>query len=845
MGSCKMSVASFCWVEKALLSHYWRHPWQTLFLLVGLIAGAGLWSAVQIINYHAKSSYAEANSLLGAQASYWVRSRAERGVSEAVYINLRRAGFRQVFPLIEAEVSTRNGDPISIIATDLFALPSGLFDKNNLDIGTDSTSGWLDFVRPPYQAWVPAQLARELGLRQGDALLLRDGRRLPPALIQSRRQQGRRVLMDIGAAFSLLNRQHFSYLAVGDITPLELDELKTHLSKDLELVENQQHLDLAQLTESLHTHLAAMSLLSFAVGLFIVFNAVRFSLWYRRETILNLRLMGVGLAPLVVAVLLETLLWSFIGAALGLLVGVQLGQLLLPGLSASLHSLYDATLASTIELELSTVVNAWMITLIGLLWALAWPLYQQLKNEVLSASSSGMMLVAEANARRNLALAGFGLLMGAAVMYPRLDSANKGFVVLALLLFAAAWLLPMMLALGLRLMAKLIPQQALLGRWLVSDGWSQLPALRTAMMALLLAMTANLGVGTLVDSFRGAFIDWLEVRQSADIYLRGSHIDYDLLLESGNRQGWLVDSHQRIGVTTRWRGRPTLLRGADTRAPDSLKFPLAQWLGDSPADALKMWRNQSNTLLANEQVHYLAGIQIGDTIQLVSDSGPRDYQIAGFFYDYGNPYFQFYLPYDEVRQHWQQAYSRGTALWLRADAAVPGNSMELAEAALHSAGARTGDWILQSEIKKLSVNIFNRTFAVTSAMNALTLIVAGIALLASLLAILQERLPQFAQWRALGVRQGEQFLIIACPLLIFIGIAWLLAIPLGALLSWILIYKLNIVSFGWSMPMRWEMTPAWYLGLLVLTVVGFSLLVAMIQLRRQMPVALSQLGTTL
>ena len=95
------------------------------------------------------------------------------------------------------------------------------------------------------------------------------------------------------------------------------------------------------------------------------------------------------------------------------------------------------------------------------------------------------------------------------------------------------------------------------------------------------------------------------------------------------------------------------------------------------------------------------------------------------------------------------------------------------------------------------------------------------------------------------MRQSEQFLIIACPLLIFVGIAWLLAIPLGALLSWILIHKLNIVSFGWSMPMRWEMTPAWYLGLLVLAVVGFSLLVAMIQLRRQMPVALSQLGTTL
>ena len=258
---------------------------------------------------------------------------------------------------------------------------------------------------------MPAQLARELDLQQGDSLLLRDGRKLPPALIQSRQLQGRRLLMDISAAFSLLENRNFSYLAVGKITPAKTELLKSLLPDDLELIENQQHLDLAQLTDSLHTHLTAMSLLSFAVGLFIVFNAVRFSLWYRRDTFLNLRLMGVGVPTLIVAVLLETLLWSFIGTAAGLMLGMQLGQVLLPGLSASLHNLYDATLAAVIELQFSTLIKAWLITLFGLLWALAWPLYQQLKNEALPASSTGTLQVAETSARRNLALAALLLLV--------------------------------------------------------------------------------------------------------------------------------------------------------------------------------------------------------------------------------------------------------------------------------------------------------------------------------------------------------------------------------------------------------------------------------------------------
>ena len=833
---------SFYWVLKALLSHYWRHPWQTLFLIVGLMTGVGLWSAVQIINSHAEASYQQANSLLGAQATYWVRSQSEQGVSQAKYIELRRAGFRQVYPLIEIEVSTSQGEPISIIATDLFALPRELLDQDAIDVGTDSASGWLDFIKPPYRAWVPVALAKELGLQRGDSLLLRDGRKLPPALIQSRSQQGRRVLMDIGAAFELSSIHRFSYLAVGKISPAQLRKLQSLLSDDLVLVENQQHLDLAQLTRSLHTHLTAMGLLSFAVGLFIVFNAVRFSLWYRRETFLNLRLMGVEVPKLVVAILLETLIWSFIGTGLGLLMGMQLGQLLLPALSASLHSLYDATLPGIIELQFDTLFKAWLITLFGLSWALAWPLYLQLKTSVLSVNSTVAVEDSESGARRNLAVGALLLLICAAVLYRRMDSTTEGFILLALVLFAAAWLLPALLALGLRLCSSFLPEKSLLGRWLVSDAWSQLPAFRTAMMALLLAMTANLGVGTLIDSFRGAFIGWLEVRQSADLYVRGLETGRLQLPGSKISQTWLADSHARIGVSTRWRDRPTLIRGADTRAPDSLSFPLAQWLGESPGDALATWRNEPGVVLANEQVHYLAGIKIGESVRLETDEGFQNYRLVGFFYDYGNPYFQFYLPYAEVEKRWKQSYSRGIALWLKPDSGGGKSSLQLAEDHLRKQGLQAGDWISQAEVRKLSVNIFDRTFAITSAMNALTLIVAGIALLASLLAILQERLPQFAQWRALGVRQGEQLLIIACPVLIFVTIVWILAIPLGALLSWILIHKLNIISFGWSMPMQWEMAPAWQLGLLVLAVVFITLLLAMLRLRHGLAEALAQLG---
>jgi len=832
-------ISSFGWVMKALLSHYWRHPWQTLFMTIGLVSGVALWSAVQIINQHAEDSYHQAQNLLGGQAQYWIRSRADRGIDTAFYVQLRRDGFRQVFPMVELEVSTGDGISISIIATDLLALPDDPLGGE--ESTPDTSDNWLDFVQPPYRAWVPQVLADELDLAEGERLELRDGRRLPPASIRVRERQGRRVLIDIAAALELAGSEQLSYLAVGRMTPDEFRRLQENLPEHLELVENQQHLDLRELTQSLHSHLTAMSLLSFAVGLFIVFNAVRFSLWYRRSTLLNLRLMGCDARLLVPAILLETLAWSLLGTALGFAVGILLAQVLLPGLGASLQSLYDAVIATDLGLSPWTLLQAWCISLFGLAWALAWPLYRQLPRRSLEAARSDALDADEALARRRLAAGGLMLAALAALAYGHVETVTQGFVVLGLVLFAAAWLLPILLAGALRLLARLLPTRLLLARWMVSDGWSQLPALRSAMMALLLALTANLGVGSLVDSFRSAFVGWLEVRQSADIYLRSADIDYQALIEFPGSARWLADSHQRIGISTRWRGRPTLVRGIDPDAPDSLQLPLSRWQGESPAEALQIWREQPGKVLINEQVHFLAGVELGEQIALAADDGLQNYEVVGVFYDYGNPYFQFYLPDRVLASAWKHHYSRGIALWLKPDNA---RAFEQAEASLRALGAQPGDWISQAQVRRLSVGIFDRTFAITAAMNLLTMLVAAIALLASLLAILQERLPQFAQWRALGLRQSEQLLLVATPLLIFCAIVWLASIPLGALLSWILIHKLNIISFGWSMPLIWEITPALQLALVIGLICGLTLLLVAVQWRRQMPQALAQLGET-
>jgi putative ABC transport system permease protein len=834
----------FLHVVYVLLSHYVSHPGQALFMAVGLLSGVALWSAVQLINDHARASYGEADQLLGAEARFWIRGTADRGVLPADYIKLRRMGFTSIFPVLESRLQTEAGQLVALIATDLLALPltgsptseTGKSETSTLATRTShpfAAGNWLSLIQPPYQLWYPSTLADQLDISAGDQLLLRDGTLLPPAVIQAQLQQGQRLFMDVGAAMTVLSRDRFSYLGVGRLTVTEREHLESRLPTGLVLVENHQAIDMHQLTASLHTNLSALGLLSFAVGLFIVFNAVRYSLLAREGTLTTLREMGVSLRLIGMAIVAESLLWSVVGTGLGLGVGFWLAHLLLPSVSVSLQSLFGAVMGSDIGLSWDQVLVALLMTLAGVALALALPLWRKASAPILKTSSE------EGEVGKTVREMGFfagGLLVCAAIGYTNISSVTGGFVVIGFLMFGGALLLPVLVYTSVVALGRWLPVQTWQIRWAVSDALSQMPHLRIALMALLLTLTANIGVTVLVDSFRSALGAWLENRLSADIYIQSRQLDVEHLVGTSDTEDrWLLNSHERFGTSFRWQGRPSNVRGINVDAPDvrEMKLPFAL------ADGLDVWRSQEspNVILANEQVRFLAGQTLGSDITLPGPDGPVSFRIIGFFHDYGNSGYQFYLPSGLMRSIWPDAQRQGLALWI-----AEGQEGE-AEEHLVAAGAVAGEWIWQKDIKTISFAIFDRTFAITAALNTLTLIVAGIALLAALMAVHQSRLPEYSHWRSLGLTYPEWLKIVAVPLGLMIIVTLALSLPLGFLLSWLLIHDLNVIAFGWTMPLRWSWLPALNLGLLTLAIVLVTLVIAVVQVRLRLAASLKLLGS--
>ena len=832
------------WVFVTLISHYRRHPGQALTMGLGLISGVALWVAVQLINDHARSSYADADQLLGAEARYWIRSDNGLGIAVPDYIGLRRAGFDQLYPVIETQVRDAQGRSVAIIATDLLALPVGNGLGSSARYSNPfGASSWLALIQPDYQAWYPQSLATQLGIEAGQRLILASGERLPPALIQTQTQQGQRVFMDIAAAMAILGTDTFSYLGVGQLSEPEQLRLAALLPATLTLVTNHQALDLAQVTESLHTHLTALGLLSFAVGLFIVFNAVRFSLLARQGTLTTLREMGISLGMLSIAIIAESLLWTLFGTSLGLVMGYALSQLLLPAMATSLQSLYAAELGTLIGIRPTQVLLAFGLSLAGVVLALTLPLWLRARASIRRQRDTTAQWQLDQRGIRWMALVAMGLLGLAATLYPWLASIEQGFLILALVMFGGALLLPWLVLSLIEACARLLPKQQWLLRWAVSDALAQLPHLRIALMALLLTLTANIGVTTLVGSFRTALGDWLETRLAADIYVQVKSLDQEAI----KRAPWLRGYSPRIGLDLRWQDRPTSIRGLDLNGPDTLGMVLAQDQGmpdqQVQDQALQAWRLGDGPvipILANEQVRYLAHTPLGSMIELPTSAGLRRFEIIGYVHDYGNSSLAFYLPSETVMAHWPAAELLGAGLWLTEPSAQI--DPDWLSSRLSAVGIKPGQWVLQGEIKRISFAIFDRTFAITATLNTLTLLVAGLSLLTALLAVHQQRLPEYAHWRSMGVNFNQWLQIVALPLLLMLAVTLLLSLPLGFSLSWLLINKLNVIAFGWTMPLLWSWWPLAKLGILTLGIVLTTLTVSVVRVRQTLPTAIQQLA---
>lgn len=775
------------WVLHTLLSHWRRHPLQAACLLVGLWLATALWTGVQALNSQARESYDRAADLFAGGAQTVLVDPAGQAFEQEHFITLRRAGW-PVSPILRGTIVLAESDAgrrLQLSGIEPLTLPVG----GGVSAEIENQDNLRAFMLAPGLTWIAADTLAELGLEAGDTPTLDSGERLPPLHVVEGLPPGM-LLVDIGQAQRLLKQpDRLTQLVV----EAGFAEALPAVPQGVPLVwEERGEADLARLTDSFHLNLTALGLLAFVVGLFIVHAAAGLAMEQRRGLLQTLRACGVSLRTLLVVLLLELFVLALIGGSLGVLSGFALAALLIGDIAASLRGLYGAQVAGELALDASWWLSGLGMSLFGTLIAGGGSVLAAMRLPVLAWARPQAWRVAQGRMIRRQTVLGVLLLAAAGGLVLWGDSLLSGFGLLACLLLGAACLLPLFLQTLLRLAQ--LRSGGPVRQWFWADSQQQVSGLSIALMALLLALAANIGVGSMTEGFRQTFTGWLDQRLAADIYVRPQDDQQAAAIGHWLEQRPEVNAQlPSWQLDTRVGGWPTQLSGVIDHRLYADTWPLLEATSDpwSPLAA-------GEGALVSEQLAYRLDLAVGDTLALETPAGPWPLRIMGRYADYGNPKGQILVSAAGLQQRWPEQPLSSIGI-LTASGAAPAVAAAL-RGAFDLGDNRVID---QAALKAYSQQIFEQTFAATAALNTLTLGVAAVALFTSLLGLADSRLSQLAPLWAMGLRPGQLAALSLAQMLMLAALTCVLAIPLGLALAWCLVEVVNVQAFGWRLPWHW------------------------------------------
>jgi putative ABC transport system permease protein len=806
------------WILGVLLSHWRRHPMQLATLLIGLISATALWSGVQALNQQARLSYDRAAATFGGARTAMLVGRDRATFPQALFVDLRRGGW-PVSPVLEGRIQI-GGRSFRLLGIEPVTLPTEV--GNTPAIGR---AGLQSFMLPPGETLVAPETLSDLKQGEGDAPTT-GAIALPPLKVAAQLVPGV-LVVDIGVAQRALKMpDQISRLLIGkakgDRAPLE-----AVVGDKLRLVEPDAESDLERLTDSFHLNLTAFGLLSFLVGLFIVNSAIGLAFEQRLPMLRTLRACGVSSRMLNAILLIELVSLALVAGSAGLVCGYLIAASLLPDVAASLRGLYGAQIPGQLTLKPEWWIAGLAISVLGALAAAATSLAKAIRLPILAAAQPYAWQQAQHRWLRFQGVLAIAVFAAAAALLWFGDSLIAGFAVLAALLLGAALALPVVLGFVLYLGQRSTRRP--LAAWFWADSRQQLSGLSLALMALLLALAVNVGVGTMVESFSRTFTGWLDGRLAADIYLNAADDAQASEVKAWLRQRREVDAILPGGrADVQIDGAPIEILGFADHATYRDRWPLLQ----SSADVWDRVRNGGAALIS-EQFARRTKLGLGDRLQVPTASGSWPLQVAAIYADYGNPKGQIGVNIDAMLRHFPETPQ--TRMGLRvASAAVPALIADI-QAKFGLDGRNLAD---QATLKAESQRIFSRTFAVTTALNAFTLGVAGTALLTSLLTLSNSRLPQLAPLWAIGITRRRLAAIELLKTMSVALITALLALPLGLLVAWCLIAIVNVKAFGWRLP--FHVFPLHLIELLAVAMLAalFAALLPVLKLARMQPAAL-------
>jgi putative ABC transport system permease protein len=567
-----------------------------------------------------------------------------------------------------------------------------------------------------------------------------------------------------------------------------------------------------QMLAAFRWNLRLLSYISLVVGAFLIYNAISVSVVRRRAEIGIARALGASRAAVLGAFLGEAAAFGVIGAALSLPAGRLMAIGAVRVMSGTVQSLYVSSRPGAIVLNAGYVALAFVVGVgVALLSAFSPAREAAFVAPVQAMARGRREYEARVKKGRDLAMAA-GLAVAAVVASRAPAIAGKpvlGYGAALLLVAAAALAIPAFVAaitgVSSRWLGRRFGAEALLASRSLGASLRRTSVL---VAALATAIATMVSIGIMVGSFRETVVLWMEQQLPADLYIRPAgetaadrHPTLDLELADAIATLPGVAGMDRLrAYEIRYQGKPVMLGGADFSLRGTRGR--AEFFSGRPGSEVLPQLRDTNNVVVSEPFLNKHGARVGDAITLSLGAAQAAFRIIDAYYDYSSERGEILMDRVTLLRYLPDPAPSNVAVYV-----APGFGVEQVRSQiLQAAAGRRIAIFSDGEIRAEAIRIFDRTFAITYALEAIAVLVAVMGVAGALLALVMDRRRELGLLRFLGAasRQIRKLIVVEAALLGLL--ATFAGALLGYFLSLILIFVINKQSFGWTIQFHWPVT---------------------------------------
>ncbi len=803
------SIRVFCRIYLRPLA---RQPLRTALAAFAVALGVAVVLAIDLAGRAAAGSFHSSLQTLVGNADLEVT--AAGGVPGAVLGRLATLPYPlKLDPRIEGSaIIAGAGENVTVIGLDFIAHAPDAVQKAARSFSSWDANG----------VWAGAKL----GLKPGESVNLVVNDRETTVTVEgilpsdsAHVGEDRILVMDIGLAARLLGRENtvsriMIHTPAGSVNRWE-QRLRRVLPAHVTLQpagtrtrENQRML------RAFRWNLRLLSYISLIVGAFLIYNTVSVSVVRRRPEIGILRALGATRTIILSSFLGES---AFVGL-LGSLAGIALGRVLAIGavrlVGSTVNSLYISSQPGPIVLGPAEIVLGLFIGIgVSVVSALS-PAREAARVPPVEAMARGRReYEARVKKKRDLLIAVvLGVGAWAASRMPAVSGRPVfGYISALLLVGACALAIPAMTAAIVSvssrwLLRSLGPESFLASRSLAAS----LRRTSVLVAALATAIGMLVSVGVMVGSFRKTVLIWMGQELRADFYIQAagtsSPDQFGTLSPGLSQKIAAIPGVAAVGIfrgyPISYQGLPALL--ASVNVGVSARYSHMPFLAGGRSSTVFSKLRGKDRVIVSEPFANKHHVKVGDTITLPIGETPSGklqpkFRVIGIYYDYARESGTVMMDRATLLKYLPDPSADSIAVYVLPGA--PGNAVR---SAIDRACA--GHQVLISSNRNLRANairIFDRTFAITYALEAVAVAVAVMGIAGALLTLVIDRRRELALLRFLGAskQQIRSLILYEAGLLgLFSNLA---GIVLGMALSLVLIFVINKQSFGWTIQFHW------------------------------------------